>query len=95
LNSGFPSPALLEHVERRARDVAGFQKLGQRRLVDQPPRAQLMMRTPFLVLARFSADRMFAVFSVSGTCSVMKSALFQQLVQLDLGHARSPSRAPR
>jgi hypothetical protein len=32
------------------------------------------MRTPFFVLARFSADRIFAVFSVKGTCSVMKSA---------------------
>ncbi len=40
----------------------------------RPPRAQLMMRTPFLVLARFSADRMLRVWSVSGVCSVMKSA---------------------
>ncbi len=40
----------------------------------RPPRAQLMIRTPFLVLARFSADRMFLVPSVNGTCRVMKSA---------------------
>ena len=39
-----------------------------------PPRAQLMMRTPFFVLARFSADRMLRVLSVSGVCSVIKSA---------------------
>ena len=39
-----------------------------------PPRAQLTIRTPFLVLARFSADRMLRVWSVSGVCSVMKSA---------------------
>ena len=39
-----------------------------------PPRAQLMMRTPCLVLARFSADRMLRVWSVSGVCSVMTSA---------------------
>jgi hypothetical protein len=40
----------------------------------RPPRAQLMMRTPRLVLARFSAERMLRVWSVSGVCSVMKSA---------------------
>ena len=39
-----------------------------------PPRAQLMIRTPFLVFARFSADRMLRVWSVRGVCSVMKSA---------------------
>jgi hypothetical protein len=39
-----------------------------------PPRAQLMIRTPFFVLARFSADRMLRVCSVNGVCSVMKSA---------------------
>ena len=40
----------------------------------RPPRAQLMIRTPFLVLARFSAERILRVWSVSGVCSVMKSA---------------------
>ena len=39
-----------------------------------PPRAQFMIRTPGLVLARFSRLRMFRVWSVSGVCSVMKSA---------------------
>ena len=39
-----------------------------------PPRAQLTIRTPFLVLARFSADRMLRVWSVNGVCSVMTSA---------------------
>ena len=39
-----------------------------------PPRAQLTIRTPFLVLARFSRLRMLRVWSVSGVCSVMKSA---------------------
>ena len=33
-----------------------------------------MMRTPFLVLARFSAERMFLVCAVIGVCRVMKSA---------------------
>jgi hypothetical protein len=33
-----------------------------------------MMRTPRLVLARFSSERMLRVLSVSGTCSVMMSA---------------------
>ena len=40
----------------------------------RPPRAQLMMRTPFFALARFSRLRIFRVWSVSGVCSVMKSA---------------------
>ena len=40
----------------------------------KPPRAQLMMRTPFLVLARFSRLRMLAVCLVNGTCNVIKSA---------------------
>jgi len=39
-----------------------------------PPRAQLTIRTPFFVLARFSRLRMFRVWSVSGVCRVMKSA---------------------
>src|SRR3546814_2613466 len=39
-----------------------------------PPRAQLMIRTPRLVFARFSFDRMFRVWSVNGVCRVMKSA---------------------
>jgi hypothetical protein len=33
-----------------------------------------MMRTPFFILASASAERMLFVFSVIGTCSVMKSA---------------------
>ena len=33
-----------------------------------------MMRTPFFVLASAAASRMFLVLSVSGVCSVMKSA---------------------
>ena len=39
-----------------------------------PPRAQLMMRTPFFILAIDSSLMMFLVSSVSGVCSVMKSA---------------------
>ena len=39
-----------------------------------PPRAQLMMRTPFFIFAIAAASTMFVVFSVSGVCSVMKSA---------------------
>ena len=39
-----------------------------------PPRAQLMMRTPGFIRAKASAERIFLVASVSGVCSVMKSA---------------------
>jgi hypothetical protein len=35
LNSGFSVAGSCEHVEGRARDVAGFQQVGQRRLVHQ------------------------------------------------------------
>ena len=59
---------LREHVEGRARDMAGSRSVrASAASSDQPaPRAQLMIRTPFLVLARFSADRIFAVFSGIG-----------------------------
>ena len=40
----------------------------------RPPRAQLMIRTPGFILARASAEMMFLVASISGVCSVMKSA---------------------
>ena len=40
----------------------------------RPPRAQLMMRTPFFIFAIALASTMFLVLSVSGVCSVMKSA---------------------
>ena len=39
-----------------------------------PPRAQLMMRTPFFMVLIASASMMLLVLSVSGVCSVMKSA---------------------
>ena len=39
-----------------------------------PPRAQLMIRTPALVLFSASAEMMLRVASVSGVCRVMKSA---------------------
>ena len=39
-----------------------------------PPRAQLMIRTPFFILAIASAEMMLRVSSVSGVCNVMKSA---------------------
>ncbi len=39
-----------------------------------PPRAQLISRAPGFIRAMRSADRMLAVFSVFGTCSVTKSA---------------------
>ena len=42
------------------------------------------MRTPFLVLARFSRLRMLRVWSVSGVCRVMKSARASSVVQVDL-----------
>src|SRR5262249_48110561 len=40
----------------------------------RPPRAQLTMRTPLRVFAIALASMMLLVFSVSGVCSVMKSA---------------------
>ena len=52
-----------------------------------PPRAQLMMRTPFLHLASAAASTMLRVLSVSGVCSVMKSARREDLVELHLLHA--------
>jgi len=39
-----------------------------------PPRAQLMMRTPFFILNSALASMTFFVDSVSGACSEMKSA---------------------
>jgi hypothetical protein len=40
-----------EHVERGAGDVAGIERIDQRRSSTRPPRAQLMMRTPFFIFA--------------------------------------------
>ena len=42
-----------------------------------PPRAQLIMRTPFLHLAKDSSFNRLLVSGVSGVCTVMKSASFQ------------------
>ena len=52
-----------------------------------PPRAQLTSRTPGRVFIRFSRLRTLRVCSVSGVCSVMKSARVQQRVEVDLLHA--------
>ena len=52
-----------------------------------------MMRTPFFILAIAAASMMLRVLSVSGVCSVMKSARAQQLVELDLLDAELDARA--
>jgi hypothetical protein len=80
----FPWPARSTNTSSAAPATWPLSSAGlQRRLVDRPPRAQLMMRTPFLVLARFR-PRMLRVWSVSGVCSVMKSARASSVVELDL-----------
>ena len=56
---------------RRGRDSSAARSAASS---TRPPRAQLMMRTPFFVLASASASMMLLVLSVSGVCSVMKSA---------------------
>ena len=74
-----------EHVERRARDLLRNSSASPSACSStSPPRAQLMMRTPFFILASAAASMMLRVFSVSGVCSVMKSARLKQLVELDL-----------
>ena len=40
----------------------------------RPPRAQLIMRTPFFILFRASAEMMLRVESVKGVCRLIKSA---------------------
>jgi hypothetical protein len=75
--------------------MAGFQSFGQRRLVDQAAAGAVDDAHALLGLGEVLGVRMPRVLSVIGTCSVMKSARGQQLVELDLGHARSPRPAPR
>ena len=56
---------LREHVEGRARDMAGLDQFGQRRLVDQPAaRAVDDPARPSWSWRGSPADRIFAVFSV-------------------------------
>ena len=64
-----------EDIERRAarpgpQSSAAFRSSSTM----SPPRAQLMMRTPFFVLASALASMRWRVASVSGVCKVMKSA---------------------
>jgi len=87
-NSGFSVAGLFgEHVESRPATCPGISASRKLTSSTSPPRAQLMMRTPFFIFAKADASTMFLVFSVSGVCSVMKSARFEQLVELDLVHA--------
>jgi hypothetical protein len=62
-------------------------RLGQRRLVDQAAARAVDDAHALLGLGQVLGRQDAAVLSVIGTCSVMKSALCQQLVELDLGHA--------
>ncbi len=64
----------LEHVDAGARHLALFSAATRSASTMSPPRAQLMMRTPFFILAIAAASMMLRVLSVSGVCSVMKSA---------------------
>jgi len=38
-----------EHVERRARDLLGIERVDQRLLIDQDAARAMMMRTPFFI----------------------------------------------
>src|SRR5262249_32099691 len=59
----------------------------------RPPRAQLMMRTPFFIVAMAAASTMFLVLSVSGVCSVMKSARLNNLGRSTFSTPRSRARS--
>ena len=54
----------------------------------RPPRAQLTMRTPFLVFFSAAASMMLRVLSVSGVCKRDEVGAAQQVVELDLLHAQ-------
>ena len=59
----------------------------------RPPRAQLMMRTPFFIFLMAAASMMFLVFSVSGVCSVMKSARLNSASSSTFSTPRSRARS--
>jgi len=86
-------PAPRRRRRRRTRDMLGIQRIDQRLLVDQPPRAQLTMRTPLFIFASALASMMFLVFSVSGVCSVMKSARLNRSSRSTFLDADIPARS--
>ncbi len=61
----------IKHVDRGAGDLARVERGGQRRLVDQAARAQLMIRTPGFILASAAGPTTLRVSSESGVCKVM------------------------
>ena len=85
----------LEHVERRRRRPCRTSSaVDQSASSTSPPRAQLMMRTPFFILAIASASMMLRVLSVSGVCSVMKSARANSSSSSTFSTPSSSARAP-
>ena len=69
----WPAPPRTRRTRRRRRGRPSAPAASARSST-RPPRAQLMMRTPFLVFCERAASMMLRVLSVSGVCSVMKSA---------------------
>jgi hypothetical protein len=73
-NSGLSLAGSVSNTSSAAPATWPDDRVGQAASSIRPPRAQLMMRTPFLVFASASRERILRVASVSGVCSVMKSA---------------------
>jgi hypothetical protein len=76
-NTSKPAPATWPDLIASARAASST----------RPPRAQLMMRTPGLVLASASALRMFAGLVGHRHVQGDEVGACQKLVELDLGHA--------
>ena len=64
-----------EDIEGRTSDFAALDRLSSAFSSTMPPRAQLMMRTPFFILANAVAPMRPRVSLVSGVWTVIKSAL--------------------
>ena len=72
-----------EDVDSRAADLAGAHRVGQRLLVDSPPRAALTISTPGLVLASWSAPIRPERLGGLGQVDRDRVGPRQQLVQVD------------
>ena len=74
-----------EDVEGGARDMAAVERRALSAASStRPPRAQLMMRTPFLVLAMFSAERMLLRLRGHRRVQGDEVGAGEQIVELDL-----------
>jgi hypothetical protein len=76
---------LLEHVEGRARDMAGFQKLGQRRLIDQTAARAVDDAHALLGLGQVLRRQDIRRLLGEGHVQRDEIGLRQKLVELDLG----------